>query len=162
MSTVLLFAQAQYQEPFPFLGEFIKRILALIVPAQHRFISELRTSVVHFLLSSDVSPRLEEFSPPYFVIYHPHSNCCHSVNSTLTTLHVIIFKHLAYEVMHYTLTNCLFCSVLACRWFILYGAVLFVVCVWGVIGFTMLISWNNFLSLLTLWLHRGLWRLFSR
>lgn len=137
MSTVLLLAQAQYQEPFPFLGEFIKRILALIVPAQHLFISELCTSVTYFLLSSDVSPSLEEFSPPYFVIYHPHSNCCHSVNSTLTSLRVIIFKHLAYEVMHYTLTNCLFCLVLACRWFILYAAVLFVA---FIIGFAMLIS----------------------
>lgn len=52
MSTVVLLAQAQYQEQFPFLGEFIKD-------------AEPWASVTDFLLFSDVSPRLEEFSPPY-------------------------------------------------------------------------------------------------
>lgn len=61
------------------------------------------------------------------LLYHPHSICCRSVNSTLL---VIICKHLAYEVMHYTLANCSFGSVLACRWFFLHGPVLFV-CVFG-------------------------------
>ena len=172
MSTVLLLAQAPYQEPIPFLGEFVKRILALIVPAQHRFISELCTSVPDSSLSSDVSPRLEEF---VLVIYLLHSNCCHSVNSTLSTLHVIICKHLAYEVMHYTLSDCSFCSVLACRWFILYVAGLCVcVCVCvsvclcvctrlTVISLTMLISWKIFCLPLILWPCRWVWAgLFSR
>uniref|UniRef100_A0A4W6ERP5 Microfibril associated protein 2 n=1 Tax=Lates calcarifer TaxID=8187 RepID=A0A4W6ERP5_LATCA len=64
MSTVLLLAQAQFSDPdgINYGGEFIKRILAWIVPAHHRFVSELRTSVPDLWLSSAVSPRLEEFS----------------------------------------------------------------------------------------------------
>lgn len=102
LSTVLLLAQAQYQEPFPFLGEFIKRILACIVPAVHRLITQASTSVPDSSLSSDVSPCLEELRclPPAWQLHR-------SVNSTLTALHVIICKHLVYEVMEYSLKKLL-------------------------------------------------------
>lgn len=53
-----------------------------------------------------------------------HSNCCYSVNTTLATLHAIICKHLAHEVIHCFITNCLFGSGLVCRCFILYVALL--------------------------------------
>uniref|UniRef100_A0A3Q4GLS2 Microfibril associated protein 2 n=1 Tax=Neolamprologus brichardi TaxID=32507 RepID=A0A3Q4GLS2_NEOBR len=61
MSTVVLFSQPQYQDPYIFNGKLIKGILAFIVPAQHRFTSELSTSVLNSSLSSAVSPTLEEF-----------------------------------------------------------------------------------------------------
>lgn len=97
MSTVVLFSQPQYQDPYIFNGKLIKGILDYIVSAQHRFTSELSTSVLNSSLSSAVSP------PPLSVFLLIHMfvirilRC--SVNSTLTSLHLIIFKHLAYEVM---------------------------------------------------------------
>uniref|UniRef100_A0A3B4FP57 Microfibril associated protein 2 n=1 Tax=Pundamilia nyererei TaxID=303518 RepID=A0A3B4FP57_9CICH len=64
MSTVVLFSQPQYQDPYIFNGKLIKGILAYIVPAQHRFTSALSTSVLNSSLSSAVSPTLEEFALP--------------------------------------------------------------------------------------------------
>lgn len=49
-STAVLLAQAPYQEPFRFLGEFIRRTLALMVAALNMCSP----------LLSDVSPSLEE------------------------------------------------------------------------------------------------------
>lgn len=146
MSTVLLLAQAQYQEPFPFLGEFIKRILALNAQSSaHVFLISRCPLMCHLASRSSLSSNSS------------HCNCCYSVNSTLTTLHVIICKHLLYEVIHYSLANCLFCSVLVCRCLILY-----VVCVWG--GGVTDHNWfhnvdvmKHFSLSLILWLHRGLW-----
>ena len=125
MSTALLLAQAQYQEPFPFLGEFIKRISIWLL----QLTISLYPSSAH-LFSISVCPlmcppSLKDLSPHHFVIYHPHSNCAHSVNSTFVTARYYFRTSCIWS--HYTLANGLFCSVLACRWFIFYGAMLFVV-----------------------------------
>lgn len=46
----MLLAQAQYQEPFPFLGKLVRRTLPLIVPTLHMCSP----------LLSDASPSLED------------------------------------------------------------------------------------------------------
>lgn len=69
MSTVVLFSQPQYQDPYIFNGKLIKGILAYIVPAQHRFTSALSTSVLNSSLSSAVSPTLEEFALPPLSVF---------------------------------------------------------------------------------------------
>lgn len=83
-STAVLLAQAPYQEPFRFLGEFIRKTLALMVAARNMWSP----------LLSDVSPSLEDQLIKRFLSLNQGYNC------------MFFCKHLACEDVYCVFPGC--------------------------------------------------------